>query len=99
MIASGNLRPLQWSSPFNGPMRQMSPRSLENNGILKQMDPSSPRRTCFHVPHGNMVAQCNLGSLESNFGPLLWSLGCAMGLGKDGCLGQMARVPHKNMVP
>lgn len=57
------------------------------------MDPSSPRQTWFpHAPHGNMVAQGNLG-------PLLWSLGYVMDLGKDGCLGQMALVPKENMVP
>jgi len=46
-----------------------------------------------------MVAQGNLGPLESDLGLLLWSLGCAMGLGKDGCLGQMALVLKENMVP
>lgn len=64
------------------------------------MDPSSPRHTWFpHAPHGNMVAQGNLGPLESNLGRLLWSLGCAMGLGKDGCLRQMTIIPKENMVP
>jgi hypothetical protein len=64
------------------------------------MDPSSSRQTWFpHVLHGNMVAQGNLGPLESDLGLLLWSLGCAMGLGKDGCLGQMALVLKENMVP
>jgi len=46
-----------------------------------------------------MIAQGNLGPLESNLGPLLWRLGCATGLGKDGCLGQMALVPKESMVP
>jgi hypothetical protein len=64
------------------------------------MNRSSSRQTWFpRVLHGNMVAQGNLGRLESNLGPLLWSLGCATGLGKDGCLVQMALVLKENMVP